>query len=310
MARLQMSSGALVPAPSYCLIGRSRRCALRLTTPEVSSEHALLRWRGGVWELQDLHSRNGTYVRGARLDSGQRVELMEGDVIGCGRLGGLVLVDAGPPIAFARRLQDDAIFEAHGGLLALPASDAPELMIYEHGEAWLGERNERGDGEPSALEVLEDGSVVETSEGRWVLALPRSLPRTAEADDGALVVAALHLVFGVSADHEHVELVAEARGRRFDFAARAYHYPLLLLARARLADRHLPPAKQGWMYQDELLRQLGSSHDRLYVDIHRLRRQLAEAGVADAVHIIERRRGSHQLRIGAASLEIVALAGR
>ncbi|MCA9700749.1 MAG: FHA domain-containing protein, partial [Myxococcales bacterium] len=63
MSRLRSTDGVREwLLPSRCLIGRSRSCDVVLGEPAVSSEHALLRWRNGAWELQDLHSRNGTYV--------------------------------------------------------------------------------------------------------------------------------------------------------------------------------------------------------------------------------------------------------
>jgi predicted component of type VI protein secretion system len=95
LKKIDDSSVWLVPA--QCLVGRSRACNMRLTEPKVSGEHALLRWRSGVWELQDLHSHNGTHVDGRLLGSGRRVVLEEGTTVGFGRPDEYVLFDAGPP---------------------------------------------------------------------------------------------------------------------------------------------------------------------------------------------------------------------
>ena len=98
VARIQpKGDSASSQLPSRCLIGRSHACQLRVATPETSSEHALLRWRSGAWELQDLHSRNGTYVDGRRLASGQSIGLAPGTTLGFGRPDEYVLIDAGPP---------------------------------------------------------------------------------------------------------------------------------------------------------------------------------------------------------------------
>ena len=67
MARVRHSTGAVWPLPARCVLGRSSACTIRITDSEVSGEHALMRWDSGIWELQDLHSRNGTYVDGQRL---------------------------------------------------------------------------------------------------------------------------------------------------------------------------------------------------------------------------------------------------
>ena len=71
MGRLQRSNGEesrLLKQRS--ILGRSRACTVRLTEPDVSGEHALLRWTGNVWEVQYLHSRNGTFVGDRRLAPG------------------------------------------------------------------------------------------------------------------------------------------------------------------------------------------------------------------------------------------------
>src|SRR5690349_15998165 len=83
------------------LIGRSRTCTIRLDDPEVSGEHASLRWTGACWEIKDLHSRNGVHVDGRRLAPGVPAMLAAGSVLGFGRVDGYTLVDAGEPAAFA-----------------------------------------------------------------------------------------------------------------------------------------------------------------------------------------------------------------
>ena len=106
VARLQQAKGTSWLLPTRCILGRSRACTIRLAEPEVSGEHALIRWNGGAWELQDLHSRNGTYVDGRAIGSGQRVGLSPGAVIGFGRPDGYVLGEADAPQPFAIRVGD------------------------------------------------------------------------------------------------------------------------------------------------------------------------------------------------------------
>jgi hypothetical protein len=283
------------------MIGRSRTCTIRLAEPEVSGEHALLRWRNGIWELQDLHSRNGTYVDGRAVGAGQRVGLEERVELGFGRAGGYILSDAGPPQAFAMKLDDPSCtIEAEAGLLGLPDPAQPELSIYHRGQGWW---MEIGDD----LRPVDDAEVVQASDGAWRVYLPERLAQTYEIDDRAPSLASITLRFGVSDDEQYVELVALHGERVIDLVARAHHLPLLLLARARLDDRALPLAQQGWVYQDDLVRQLATDASRLHVDIHRARRQLAEAGIAEAEHIVERRPGTRQLRLGIGAVEIVGV---
>lgn len=65
-------------SPTYCVLGRSRTCTLRLPgDATVSRQHCLIEVdKDGVW-VQDLGSLNGTYINGSKI--GQRDRHHEGD---------------------------------------------------------------------------------------------------------------------------------------------------------------------------------------------------------------------------------------
>jgi len=300
VGRLQKTDGSaawLIPA--RCLIGRSRVCQFRVDSLETSGEHALLRWRSGLWELQDLHSHNGTYVDGRVLGQGQRVSLGEGTRLGFGHADEYVLIQAGPPQPYAVNLDaSEVILEAHGGFLALPNSDAPEVTVLYQRQQW---RMERGDD----IQPVSDGDMVETDAARWLLHLPEQLPTTRDSEGVAPTLASLTLRFTVSDGGKTIALCAFRGERTIDLKVRAHHAPLLALARARLRDQHLNSGTQGWVEQADLVTFLGCETSRLHVDIHRLRRQLAAAGILDAAHIIERRRSTRALRMYPSKIEIV-----
>ena len=69
------------------MIGRSASCRLCLPFPDVSERHAVLTVRDGRAVLEDLHSANGTYVNGRRIDRKERI--FSGDVI---TMGGVDIV--------------------------------------------------------------------------------------------------------------------------------------------------------------------------------------------------------------------------
>lgn len=50
------------------IIGRAAECAVRLESSTVSRHHALLRIEGGQAVLEDLDSKNGTFVGARRVD--------------------------------------------------------------------------------------------------------------------------------------------------------------------------------------------------------------------------------------------------
>ena len=64
------------------VIGRDADAALALKSPTVSRRHARIVIAGGVATLEDLDSKNGTYVRGQRVTS--PVPLADGDRIRIG----------------------------------------------------------------------------------------------------------------------------------------------------------------------------------------------------------------------------------
>jgi pSer/pThr/pTyr-binding forkhead associated (FHA) protein len=63
-------------------VGRSAAAGLRFAARNVSRTHARLVWSGGAAFVEDLGSRNGTYVNGARLEARRR--LRDGDVVRVG----------------------------------------------------------------------------------------------------------------------------------------------------------------------------------------------------------------------------------
>ncbi len=86
------------------VIGRSPECQLSLDDPLVSRTHALLRVTEDAVVLQDLDSRNGVFVNGAklshscRLNSGDRVSIGSQEMVVVAQPGAFrSSVNAGPP---------------------------------------------------------------------------------------------------------------------------------------------------------------------------------------------------------------------
>ncbi len=300
--RLRGSDGDFEP-PDRCLIGRSRTCDLVLGARDVSGEHAALHWCATHWEIRDLGSRNGTFVGDVRLPAGGRAPLVVGAQLRFGRESpAWVLVDAAPPRLLAVDLARGERRFADGGYLLLPNADEPGGAVHPGpGGTWLLEVD--GHTRP-----VVDREVVEVG-GPWRLHLPAAAEGTWEEAAEHPLVARLRLCFAFSRDEEYVELVAWAGERRIDLQARVTHYPLLLLARRRLADQRagVAEADQGWIRQDELLAMLKMKEDHLGVSIHRARAQLARAGVADPAALVERRPGTRMLRLGVGAVELSAL---
>ncbi len=65
-------------------IGRALRNVVPIDDEFLSAEHALLTWREGSWWIEDLGSKNGTFLNGVRVT--RAVPLARGDSIEVGRV--------------------------------------------------------------------------------------------------------------------------------------------------------------------------------------------------------------------------------
>jgi two-component system cell cycle response regulator len=73
--------GVMFTLGSVSVVGRGRACAIRIDEPIISREHARVRRVGSAYLIDDLGSRNGTFVNGAPVKT---QELAEGDRVSFG----------------------------------------------------------------------------------------------------------------------------------------------------------------------------------------------------------------------------------
>lgn len=300
MGALLDAAGQVVSLPSRLLVGREGTAGLRLADSSISGEHAVLAWRGGGWSLRDLGSANGTLVNGERVAPGAWRSLAEGDALQFGLFFGLFrLVDASPPKPFARRLSDGLEIMATSEVLALPSAGCPTLQIMPMGAGWVCS-GDAGD------HPIGDGEAIVVHDEQWRVFLPSGTEETQRPSD-LVRVQQLELVFQVSTDEETVliELKAPRWLKRLD--SRAHNYLLLHLARHRLKDSLLPKSEQGWVDRGALSQRLQLDAEHINVQLFRIRRNFAEAGVADAGNLIECRRRPSQVRIGSCELRVESL---
>ena len=83
MPRLVLSNGKEFPIQGRELVlGREADCDIVLEDSGISRRHARIVWEGGRHVLYELQSRNGTFVKGRKVE---RAELQEGDEILLGK---------------------------------------------------------------------------------------------------------------------------------------------------------------------------------------------------------------------------------
>ncbi|KYF58679.1 hypothetical protein BE08_15300 [Sorangium cellulosum] len=143
-----------------------------------------------------------------------------------------------------------------------------------------------------------------------MLHLPLAQDATVDANAARPGLVELALSLRVSRDEDHVEVSVALPGGARVLPPRAHHYTLLTLARARLRDQAAPglaEPQRGWRFVDDLCRSLAMEESRLNVEIYRIRQDFAALGVHDATGVVERRRGSRQVRLGTAQVAIAVM---
>jgi hypothetical protein len=286
------------------VVGRSVACALHIEDRSVSARHAAFAWRGDHWEIKDLGSRNGTYVDGVRLGSGEHRAVRSGTRVAFGRREvQWEVVDASAPRVMAICTDGGQAVELDEELIALPSADDPHATIYRAGEgAWVLEQS-------MSVTPVADQQMFTVDGRSWKFCCPEMGTATALTSLLPLEVSDLTLTFSVSKDEEYVRIEAAAGARLFDFGEHSYHYLLLTLARHRLADSKegVPESSCGWVYQEDLSHDPSMAPPQLNLDVYRLRKEFAARGIVDAASIVERRPRTRQLRIGSGRLKIIVL---
>lgn len=305
-------SGRRLTLSTTTVVGRGGARAhegdLVIDNLRISSTHANFLWRHRKWWIRDTASRNGTQLNGKRLNSRDE-PLRPGDVITFGGSGGStwVMEDALPPRPRAIRLSDNRAVEDDANMLALPDPGDPRVIVFTDARGrWLAE-------EEGAARVVADQDVVDLDGESWRLSLPthmedieETLVTDSQGNQGLLrslkVLDAI--VFSVSADEEHVEVALRFPIETLPLPSRTFHYTLLTLARARLAEEDPSSGDAGWMYVEDLCDQLATIPNHLNVEVYRARQLLAGLGVKASELLVERRRHTRQLRLGVHKIEI------
>jgi pSer/pThr/pTyr-binding forkhead associated (FHA) protein len=78
--------GDRLPLLPVTTLGRALTNTVVLADSFASAEHARLTQRDDRWWLEDMDSRNGTFLNQVRLQPGRPVAVVEGDLLGVGSI--------------------------------------------------------------------------------------------------------------------------------------------------------------------------------------------------------------------------------
>jgi len=301
MGTIVDQSGRTRPLEQDHSVGRASNASLHISERYVSVQHALLRWTGTAWELKDLGSRNGTFLNGQRIVAGEFHPLEIGSRIAFGKTEQeWSLNEASEPRTMVVPADEGEPIEADSDLIAIPSPQDPIATVYRGTDgSWMLEQE-------LAVTPISNQQTFIASGRTWKFSCADNVWKTSLATIANLDVHHLQLVFSVSRDEEHVRLQALSGAQTLELGDRGHNYLLLTLARRRLEDVQsgLPESSCGWVYQDDLAHDPSMAGPQLNIDVFRIRRQFAAAGVVDAAAIIERRPRTKQIRIGAEKLAI------
>ncbi|MEZ4318851.1 MAG: FHA domain-containing protein [Myxococcota bacterium] len=270
-------------------VGRGPHNHLVLPSGDVSWSHAIFRLGGGELVVEDLGSRNGTFVDGVRIERPTRVGLRSRVRIGDADFG---LQDASPGVSRALLLEDVAarvrypllpprftIGGEHGDL-QVPDMPPVELGIDDEGVVLAGERLDL----PWVGELAGRQVRILSMRTAWTPTLPTDY----ESEVRQLRIG-----------------LEPPRARVFELPACATHTItaehrvslLYFLATARLADLEAdtPVERCGWRTDAAISigiwgrAGLESSRNRLNALLYRLRQELTDNGVNPDV--VEKKQG-------------------
>jgi len=159
---------------------------------------------------------------------------------------------------------------------------------------------------PQRPHVVNEHDIISFAKQEWRLQLSHLETSTELLSNNEEKINQLSFTFNLTPDEEETQLKLHHQGKTTDFQVRSHHYLTLNLARYRVADakKGLEPAMQGWVYPEQLAKDIGLSISHLNIQIHRARKQFVDAltNISDAEDLIQRQAG--KVRFGGSVFNI------
>lgn len=289
--------------PHHIFGRRKDRVDTYIEGKEISLMHASIRWEDSKWVIVD-HSKNGTWIDGVLIKTGESIELRTSNNIAFSRTGKHTwrVAELGKPNAVLVSMSEMETVHELTNFHVFPDEQNPMVSLYKSEQGiWLCEDQEK-------TYALEHGAIIYA--GSQVLQffnggeIDSTLDRVGMKLIGARDI---QFKFFVSLDEEHTLLRVTCDGKEINLGERVHHYLLITLARLRLKDakKGLDINSQGWVEKEKLCAMLGMDQAYVNIQIYRARKQVVNA-LSDIMHlpqVVESRSGS--LRFGFPNFQII-----
>ena len=301
---LNRASGSTVYLFAHHSFGRlAHSVNTVVNAPSISRLHAIIEWDCDCWKFFDI-SRNGSWLNGQKLSKNERYELNVKDKLQFGGVHADVfeIVNLDPPVDFLIAADghsgNEQSFIPLKPYNLLPDDSLPEIVVYLHSfqNRWCLESL---NGNGTDTRIVTEGELIKFGDRRWRLIYNRSQEQTVSVEQEVSSLKDIGFVFQLSLDEENAQLKLRTANEELDLGERSHHYLTLTLARLKVAsiEQGIDETEQGWVYADQLAKDLGLTETHLNIQIHRARKQLFESLHCnpDPESFIQRRGGKVRL---------------
>jgi len=276
----------------------------------ISKIHAIMEWNEEHWLLRDVSS-NGTWLNGNKLAREQVAQLNVGDVVCFASKSGYAfeVFDLNPPCDCLMPIEhnSEAIELEYFHLLPSKNSHPMVLSYNNQTYSWWQEILDDNLSQPITSTELHDQALLTIDGLTWQLQINRTIAETQILRPSVTSLEQLTFFFQTSLDEESTQLLMKSGEQHIDLLIRSHHYLTLILARQRAKDMQagLDESEQGWVYAEQLAKDLGLEATHLNIQIYRIRKQFVDAlnNSCESSNIIERNAG--KLRLASKSFQIV-----
>lgn len=288
---------------AYHVVGRLENAVNTFVEhPEVSKVHFIIEWKSGDWYITDTSS-NGTWLNNVKLKKHTATKIQLDDVINLASKSGneYVVSNVSAPSNLLISPSSDKEIKLDLYNL-LPDEQSPELSLFYNDvtDQWVAEYLAKTDQKI----VIQHDDALRFKGLDWIMKVNSTIDHTVALRPIIFKISDLVFNFDVTADEESTQLILHTADQKIDFRKYNHHYLSLTLARKRIADMEqgLDESEQGWMYIDELSRQLGLAENHINIQVHRARKQFAENINSDLDQLFER--GNGRIRFGSQFIKI------